>query len=138
MGFIKTVTKYKKKIERRFSKQHGRRQLNFRCDLDLIDVLKYMSIRLQVPMSYVGEHALETGLREILLALTDEALRETMQLHLLSDHLGTQELKPAREAVTKRARMLDSAIRLLDLMQMVNLEERRELMEKFLDKWASV
>ena len=90
---FRTLKRYKKRLEQRFTQQNGRTQLNFTCDNELVLGLKALAQHLEIPIYPLAEHILQLGMAEVLTSIGDKALRENLQRHLLQDHLLVKELK---------------------------------------------
>ena len=79
---LKGGRRYKRKLEKRFSQEIGRRQLNFACDERLILLLKLLAKELEVPIYTLAEHLLQLGGAEVAILMKDEALRNQLCHHL--------------------------------------------------------
>ncbi|MFC1982969.1 hypothetical protein ACFLV5_04235 [Chloroflexota bacterium] len=117
MSLIKTFKRYKKRIEKRFSRHIERQQFNFYCDPDVITMLKDFSYILEIPIYVFTEHCLQTGLSEMIELIKDEALRDDLCRHLVQDHLLTPVTKPQSEPVSRRLRRLRNVRNLLNILE---------------------
>ena len=61
MGLFGALEHYKKRLEKRFTRQVRRSQFNFACDERIIIALKMMARRLEAPVYVVAEHTLQLG-----------------------------------------------------------------------------
>ena len=110
--------KYKKKLGKLFGKEEiGRKQLNFACDVGLIERFKLLATYLDTPFYPLAEHVLELGISDIAVELSDSTLTENLQRHLLKEHLLVGQLNPVDRHVSERARRIDNALRFLDLVE---------------------
>ncbi len=117
MGLFRALKHYRKKLEKRFTRQITRKQLNFVCDERIILGLKIMAGSLEVPIYPIAEHLLQLGAAEVLISMKDEALRERLCRHLVEDHLLTPVTRPESEPVSRRALRIDNALKLLELLE---------------------
>ncbi|HUU63061.1 MAG TPA: hypothetical protein VMX96_03970 [Dehalococcoidia bacterium] len=125
--------KYKKKLEKRYSKTEiGRKQLNFACDVVLIDRFKFLAEYLETPLYTLAEHALELGLGELAITLQDKALTEFLQRHLLKEHLLVGQLSPVDKHVSDRVRRINNALKFLKFVEVK--AGNPEAVEKIIDR----
>lgn len=129
---MRFLRRYKKRLERKFSPQIGRRGFNFQCDVGLRVLLEVMARRLECPIYVLAEHLLEVGLLEVVALLEDEALMERLQRHLVRHHLLVTDLGDAPPHVSKRARRIESALRLLGIYERrgVPIERIKEALDQ--------
>ena len=122
--------KYKKKLEKLFKREEiGRKQLNFACDINLIARLKLLASYLDIPLYPLAEHVLELGISEITVIVKDKALTESLQRHLLEDHLLVGRLNPADKHTSDRATRIENALNFLNLIESKsgNLEDTKRV-----------
>lgn len=117
MNVIRKLKRYKKRVEKRFTHQISREQLNFACDERIILGIKMLAQDLEVPMYPLCEHLLQAGMAEASLVIRDEALKENLCRHLVKDHLLTPITNPESEITSSRAWRLDNAMRLLEYIE---------------------
>ena len=130
---FKTLKRYKKRLERRFTQQNGRTQLNFMCDNKLVLGLKALARHLEIPIYPLAEHILQLGMAEVLTSIEDEALMENLQRHLLQEHLFVKDLKTSSELISRRALRLQNAVRFLELIETRSSPEaQREIIEELM------
>jgi hypothetical protein len=98
MRLFRTVKRYKRKLEKRFSHQK-RTQLNFACDEKIVTGIKMLAKELEVPMYPLLEHLLQLGASEVLEINKNDHLKEELCRHLVQDHLlvPETELEPPSE-----------------------------------------
>lgn len=118
MQLFRAIKRYKKRLEKRFTQQIGRKQLNVMCDNRLILQLKALASYLEIPIYPLCEHVLQLGLAEVLTGIEDEALKENLERHLLQDHLLVKELQAMDETTSRRALRLRNTMKLLDLIEL--------------------
>jgi hypothetical protein len=110
--------KYKKRLEKLLKREKfGRKQLNFACDVGLTTRLKLLATYLETPFYPLAEHVLELGMSEVAVILSDSALTENLQRHLLEEHLLVGQLDPVDSYVSERARRIDNALDFLKLIE---------------------
>ncbi|MFC2019305.1 hypothetical protein ACFLU4_05035 [Chloroflexota bacterium] len=130
MGLAKAIKRYKKKLEKRFSKQVARVQCNFVCDSRIAQRLRGLARRLEVPIYVLAEHILQLGLQEVLAIMDDEALHERLCRHLVQDHLLCPATKPETEPVSRRAQRIGSTLMLLKLLEVrTSPEEQQQIIQ---------
>ena len=128
MGLIKIIRRYRKKLEKRLSRQIRRQQFNFQCDECLIDTLRGLAAHLEVPIYPLTEHTLQLGLLEITTVIQDDTLRERLCRHLLKAHLLVPSIQPESDLVTDRVLRLRNTrdfLRLLEVKK--NPEEQKKI-----------
>jgi hypothetical protein len=114
----------KKHIAKKYSKQICRTQFNFACENNQITAIKLLAKELEVPVYPLVEHLIQIGAQEVKLYLQHEALKETLQRHLLKNHLGVYELNPVTEPVSQRMQQLQKALDILEVLgEMANPKE---------------
>ena len=112
------LRKYKKKLEKKYKKDRiHRSQLNFTCDIRLIARLKLLAKYLDTPFYPLAEHVLELGMIEVAAKLQDSTLTELLQRHILEEHLRVGHLDPLDGHVSERAKRIDNALKLLQLVE---------------------
>ena len=134
MGLVRIIKRYKRKLERKFTKQIKRVQFNFACDKGIILVAKVLANRLEAPVYVVSEHALQLGLGEIAILAEDPALRERLCQHLVQGHLLVSVTRPEPETLTKWALRIQNALKFLQLAELKagSPEAVREIMKQIL------
>lgn len=114
MNILKTVKQYKRKLEKRYSKQK-RTQLNFSCDGKIVLALKVLARDLETPMYPLCEHLLQLGASEVVISMQNEGMREQLCRHLLQEHLLVPETE--LEPPSKNAARAQKAVDFLDLVE---------------------
>ncbi|MBA7597132.1 hypothetical protein ES703_04127 [subsurface metagenome] len=89
----------KKRLERKFSRQIERRGFNFQCDVGLANRVRLAAGLLEVPIYPLMEEIIQLGLSDIGEMFIDDALKERLQRHLLTDHLLVDHLDPEHETL---------------------------------------
>ena len=127
--------KYKKKLEKLFKREEiGRKQLNFACDVGLIERFKLLATYLDTPFYPLAEHVLELGMSEVAVSLNDVSLTEILQRHLLEEHLLVGQLNPADRYVSERAKRIDNAMKFLKLVEdkACSIEAVKQIIDRIL------
>lgn len=138
MGLFGALKHYKKKLEKRFSRQITRKQLNFACDERIILGLKMLAWSLEAPIYVVAEHVLQLGASELMVIVEDEALRERLCRHLVEGHLLTAVTKPESEPTSQRALRLENAMGLLQLLETrSSLGEQEKIILRLMEETKS-
>ncbi len=134
MALLRAVKRYKRKLERKFTKQIKRVQFNIACDKEIILVAKVLAKRLEAPVYVVSEHALQLGLSEIAILAEDPVLKERLCRHLVQDHLLVPVTRPEPETLTKRALRVQNTLEFLRLVETKagSPEVVREIMKQLL------
>ena len=135
MELFGALRRYKRRLEKKFTKQIRRGQFNFACDERIILGLKMMAQCLEAPVYVVAEHTLQLGASELMVIVEDEALRERLCRHLVEDHLLTPVTKPESEPTSQRALKLENAMGLLELLETrSSLEEQKKIILRLMEK----
>ena len=131
MELLKAVKRYRKKLEKKLSRQIRRQQFNFQCDKRLVDTLRGLAMHLEIPVYPLTEHVLQIGILEIITVIQDDTLKERLCRHLLKGHLLVHSIQPESELVTDRVLRLRNTRDFLRLMELKkNPEEQREIISQ--------
>ncbi len=84
-------------IKKRFGQEQDRGQINFACDRKLSLALKMLARSLGVPRYTFAEHALQLGIREMVVLMQAEKTKQELKDHLVYDHLLVLSVDPEKE-----------------------------------------
>jgi len=136
MQLFRGVKRYKKRLEKQFTRQIGRKQFNFACDQGIVLQLEALARKLEVPKYPLAEHLLQIGLESCLVESRDDTLRELLQRHLVHDHLLVEGLNPVSERTSQQAHRIQAALNLVRLAELKgkNPEEIEGIIDGLLGK----
>jgi|WetSurMetagenome_2_1015567.scaffolds.fasta_scaffold184786_2 hypothetical protein len=108
MKLFRTVKRYKRKLEKRFSHKK-RTQLNFACDEKIVTGIKMLAKELEVPMYPLLEHLLQLGASEVLEITKNDHLKEELCRHLVQEHLlvPVTDIEPPSANAIKARKAVD-------------------------------
>ena len=118
MQLFRAVRRYKKRLEKQFTRQIGRKQFNFACDQVIFLQLEALARKLEVPIYPLAEHLLQIGLESCLVEARDDTRRELLQRHLVHDHLLVEGLNPVSERTSQQAYRIQAALKLVRLAEL--------------------
>ena len=136
MRLTRRITLYKRKIARWFSEEPPRRQLNFECDLRIINLIRNLAAHLEVPRYCLLEHCLELALGELSQTVADPALRDSLARHLVSDHLLRPcPLRKEDEHTTKQGTKVKTALSLVALLESrSSAQAQQDILRRLMDE----
>ena len=117
MALLRAVKRYKRKLEKKFTKQKGRKQFNFACDTRLAGMVRGLAHYLEVPTYPICEHLFEVGLLELTYVITNTDQKQALQRHLLRQHLLVPKLDPLDHQTSHRLRRIQVVMSLFETLE---------------------